>query len=96
MELARVVGSVWATVKQPALGGGRFVLLQPLDASGAPKGAVVAATDTVGAGPGDRVLWTTAYEAAIPWKRLHPVDLAATDASVVAILDRFGPRGEAR
>ena len=59
-------------------------------------GAVVAATDTVGAGPGDRVLWTTAYEAAIPWKRLHPVDLAATDASVVAILDRFGPRGEAR
>lgn len=93
MEVARVVGSVWSTVKQPELGRGRFVLLQPLDVDGRAKGAVVAATDTVGAGPGDRVLWTTAYEAAIPWKRLHPVDLAATDASVVAILDRFGRDG---
>lgn len=89
MELARVVGSIWATVKQPALERGRCVLLQPLDAAKRPTGAVIAATDTVGAGVGEIVLYVTAYEAAIPWKRLYETDHVATDASVIAILDRL-------
>ncbi len=96
MEIARVVGSVWATAKQAALERGRMLMLQPLNAAGAPHGAVIAATDTVGAGPGQIVLYVTASEAAIPWKRLYATDLVATDASVIAILDRLPLPGDVR
>ena len=89
MHLARVIGSIWATVKHPPLEGGRFVMLQPVDTDLTPFGDPLAALDTTGSGPGEIVLYTTSGEAPIPWRERHPaLELAAVDATVVAVVDR--------
>jgi len=97
MHLARVIGTVWATRKHPPLESGRLLLLQPVSEEAEPEGDPLAALDPLGAGPGEMVLYITAYEAVLPWKDLHPeVDVAGVDAAVVAILDRIdvGNRSE--
>jgi ethanolamine utilization protein EutN len=89
MLMGRVTGSIWATVKHAPLASARFVLVQPLNEEKQPCGDVFAALDTAASGPGDLVIYTTAYEAVLPWKELHPaVDLAAVDACVVGVIDR--------
>lgn len=85
MTVGRVIGSVWATRKDPSLSGLRMVLVQPLRADGTDAGRPFASLDTVGAGPGDRVLVATSTEAGLPFR--PPLDLVATDATVVGILD---------
>ncbi|MSR74409.1 MAG: ethanolamine utilization protein EutN [Planctomycetes bacterium] len=90
MLMARVLGSIWATVRHEPLANARFVLLQPVDESKAPCGDPLAALDMAGSGLGELVIYTTAYEAAIPWKERHPeLDLVCVDATVVAVLDRI-------
>lgn len=56
MRLARVIGTVVATVKHPAFAGQKLMLCQPLRSDGRPEGAQVIAVDRVQAGPGDAVL----------------------------------------
>ncbi len=56
MILARVAGSVVSTIKSPELEGRRLLLVQPIDLDGTDLGKDMVAVDTVGAGPGDRVL----------------------------------------
>jgi ethanolamine utilization protein EutN len=88
MELARIVGTVWASRKDASLDAGRLLLLQPLDGKRLPQGAPLVALDTVGAGEGEVVLYVTANEAVIPWRRKKPgLAIAGVDASIVAILD---------
>jgi len=87
MNLGRVIGSVWATQKDPSLEGARMLLVQPLRADGSPRGRPVAALDTCDAGPGDRVLYVTAAEAALPFRPER--DLTATDATIVGVIDRL-------
>ena len=90
MYLARVIGSLWATQKHAPLESGRLVLLQPIDEAREPEGEPLCALDTVGSGPGEIVIYITAYEAVLPWKDRNPgVDLAGVDASVIAIVDRI-------
>lgn len=91
MQLARVIGSVWATRKHAALESARFVLLQPVDERRESDGDPLAALDTLGSGPGDIVLYVTAYEAVLPWLDRHPtLERAGVDAAVVGIVDGFG------
>lgn len=85
MNLGHVIGSVWATRKDPSLEGKRMLLVQPLRFDGTPKGGPIAALDTVDAGPGDRVIYVTSAEAAIPFR--PPNDLTATDATIVGVVD---------
>ena len=96
MQLARVVGNVHATQKDANIKGAKMLILQPINAAREASGSLLAAVDTVGAGPGEIVYFTTAYEAVIPWYRLNPdVNMALIDASVVGIVDRIdwtGPR----
>lgn len=90
MELARVIGTVWATVQHPTFGGGRLLVLQPVDAARNASGAALVAIDTVGAGMGEIVFFTTFYEATIPWRRSHRgMDLTPVGAAVVGIVDRI-------
>lgn len=56
MRLARVIGTVVATVKHPAFAGQKLMLCQPLGPDGQPSGAQMIAVDRVQAGPGDAVL----------------------------------------
>jgi ethanolamine utilization protein EutN len=102
MELARVVGTLWATQQHESFRGGKLLVIQPVDAGRKPSGAPLVAMDTVGAGPGEIVFYTTFYEATIPWRRRHAdLDLTPVGAAIVGIVDRIDgpaqrPAGAAR
>ena len=89
MKLARVIGSVWATRKDPRLEGRRMLLVQPMNFRGQDRGAVIVALDTADAGTGDVVLYATASEAAIPFRP----GLTPTDVTVVGVVDRVDNDG---
>lgn len=82
MRLARVVGSVCATVKDPQLEGVKLLVLQPLDAAGKDVGSQFVALDAVGAGAGETVYWSGRREACLAFDPQVP-----SDASVTGIVD---------
>lgn len=84
MLLGRVVGTVVACVCYEGLEGVPLLLVQPLDASGAPRGAVLAAADaTRMAGPGHLVTYEGGREAALA---LDP-SFVPVDHAIVNIVD---------
>jgi ethanolamine utilization protein EutN len=83
MQLAKVLGSVVATVKHESLTGVRLLLIQPQDENGVPDGDAIVAADPLQAGAGDIVEWTTGREAALAL----PVTYSPVDASVISIVD---------
>ena len=85
MFFGRVIGTVWATRKDPNTSGFKLQLVQPLNGSRENSGDPLIAVDTVGAGPGETVFYITAREATIPL----PVEMAPVDASIVGIVDRI-------
>ncbi len=85
MNLAKVIGTIWATVKDENLVGAKMQIIQPLDYNEKKIGDPMVAVDTIGAGPGEIVYYTTAREATIP----YPTRIAPIDASIVGIVDRI-------
>lgn len=85
MDLAKVIGKIWATQKDPQLDGLKMQLIQPIDAHKKNTGSPIIAVDTVGAGEGDFIFYITASEAVIPLKNKP----ALSDASIVGIIDRI-------
>lgn len=85
MQVARVVGHVVTTVKDPALSGRTLLLIQPLAPSGEDAGRPLVASDSVGAGVGERVFFVRGAEASFPFLPA----VVPTDASVVGIVDRW-------
>jgi microcompartment protein CcmK/EutM len=83
MQIARVIGTVVATVKNEALEGRKFLLVQTLDADLKAKGTPMIALDAVGAGEGELVFWCRGKEASFPFKR----DETPTDCTIVGIID---------
>ncbi len=83
MQLARVIGTVVATVKNESLHGRKFLIVQTLDADLELKGKPQVALDAVGAGVGELVFWCRGKEAAFPFKR----DATPTDCTIVGIVD---------
>lgn len=84
MQLARVTGTLVASVKAEGLTGVKFLIVQPLDRRLEPDGEPVVAADGVHmAGPGELVYVVSAREAsqALP-ERFVPVDHA-----IVGIVD---------
>lgn len=79
MNLARVVGKVWAGAAYPTLKGASLLIVEELDARYLPTGRIAVAADTVGAGTGE-VVFTVAGSSARMTEstRLRPVDLAIT------------------
>lgn len=59
MRLARVLGSVVATIKHPAYEGQRIMLCQPMSPTGEKMGKQMIALDRVDSGAGDLVLVLT-------------------------------------
>jgi ethanolamine utilization protein EutN len=87
VHLARVVGQVVATVKEPELNGFKLLLVHDLDYLEPPNGAVhrvpYVAVDLAGAGEGEVVVVTTGSAARVSARTAGaPVDLA-----VVGIVD---------
>ena len=85
MFFGKVIGTVWATRKDEHVTGFKLQCMQPLNARREAVGDPIVAVDTVGAGPGEIVLYITAREATIPL----PVEMAPVDASIVGIVDRI-------
>ena len=82
MRLARVMGSVFATIKDPQLEGLKLLLIQPLNGDGSKSGNPIVALDAVGAGAGETVYWSGRKEACLAFDPPVP-----SDASVTGIVD---------
>jgi len=85
MQMARVIGDVVATYKDPAFEGTRLMLVQPINAEGTDVGRPLVAVDSVGAGVGETVFFVRGREASFPF---HPVEVP-TDAGIVGIIDHY-------
>lgn len=85
MRIARVVGTVVATRKDPGLEGHKLLVIQPIDTAGRANGDRLVAVDSVGAGVDERVFWVKGREASFPF---IPAEVP-TDAAIVGIVDEW-------
>jgi ethanolamine utilization protein EutN len=100
MFLAKVVGTVWATVKWPELEGMKLLLVRPYsfaDLGGAPPTLApehdgVVCADVLDAGVGDDVVIAYGHAARVAvaeqLREGEPTKIPI-DAAVVAVVDRF-------
>ena len=100
MFLAKVIGSVWSSVKWPELGGLKLLLVRPYslaDLGGAPATTApshdgVVCADVLGAGVGEDVVIAYGHAARVAVSELLPDGAKPNvpiDAAVVAIVDRW-------
>ena len=85
MFLGKVVGRVWATVKNPSLEGQRLLLVQPLTPDLQPTGRRIICADSTGAGAGETIYWCRGRESSFPFL---PAEVP-TDTTIVGIVDRI-------
>jgi ethanolamine utilization protein EutN len=83
MQLARIIGTVVATVKTSSLEGRKLLIIQPLDGRLNASGKPMVAIDSVGAGVTDIVFWCRGKEASFPFE---PSEVP-TDCTIVGIVD---------
>ena len=83
MQLARVIGTVVATVKNDSLEGRKLLVVQSLNANLRPQGVPLVALDAIGAGIGELVFWCRGKEASFPFRR----EDTPTDCTIVGIVD---------
>jgi microcompartment protein CcmK/EutM len=84
MMLARVIGTVVATVKYPTLEGRKLLLIQPVTRTGEARGKPLVAIDAVGAGESETVYWCRGKEASLAFD-----SEVVSDASIVGIVDEI-------
>ncbi len=88
MIYARVVGTIWATRKDPRIEGLALMVVDRIDLEGKPLGQPLIAVDTVSAGVGEKVLVAQGSSARQTAKtRDRPVD-----AVIMAIVDNLEVR----
>ena len=83
MLLARVVGTVVATHKDPRLVGDELLIARPMDPHGKPEGNYLVAVDTVDAGVGETVLIVSGSSA----RMAAGMKDCPVDAAIVGIVD---------
>lgn len=90
MQLARVIGTLVSSRKDPGLGGQTLLVLRHVDADGSDGAGGVVAVDSVGAGVGEVVLYAAGSSARqTPATRDRPCD-----AVVMAIVDSWDVDGD--
>jgi microcompartment protein CcmK/EutM len=85
MLLAKVVGTVVATRKEPSLGGLKLLLVRGVTDEGQETGAPLVAADVVGAGIDEMVLVASGSSA----RQTEATDKRPVDAVVMAIVDSW-------
>ncbi len=83
MQLGIVCGSLVASRKDDRLEGITLLVIQPIQPDGKATGKALIATDSMGAGPGERVFWVKSKEASNPFAPLE----VPTDATIIGIVD---------
>lgn len=85
MQLAKVVGNVVSTRKEPSLDGLRLMVVRPVDEEGKATGLHLVAADAVGAGPDEMVLIASGSSA----RQTQATDKRPVDAVIMAIVDSW-------
>jgi len=85
MQLARVIGDVVSTLKDPGLRNHKLMVLQPIAPDRTPAGRTLVAVDAVGAGVGEHVFFVRGREASFPFLPDEP----PTDACIIGIVDHW-------
>jgi len=81
--LARIVGTVVATRKDPRLVSNKLMLVRPVDPKGKADGGYLVAVDTVDAGVGETVLIVSGSSA----RMASGMKDCPIDAAIVGIID---------
>jgi ethanolamine utilization protein EutN len=85
MNMARIIGTVWATRKHHTLEGHSLHVIQPVNSDLSTVGLPIIGTDSIGAGqPGELIYYVTSGEAPIPFDKQCP-----TDVTIIGIVDRI-------
>jgi len=90
MQTGYVVGRVVTTAKDAGYHGKTLLIIQPVKSDGTRSNDFLVATDSVGAGAGELVMWVRGKEAAFPFL---PGEIAV-DATVVGIIDRLNVKSD--
>jgi len=90
MILARIVGEVVSSQKEPNLKGLKLLLVQNVDPKGEAKGAQLVAVDAVGAGVGEVVLYASGSSA----RQTETTKDRPVDAVIMAIVDSIHSGGQ--
>lgn len=85
MQLAKVVGTVVSTRKEPSLDGVKFLLVRQVDEEGRETGSFLVAADAVGAGPEEIVLIASGSSA----RQTQQTDKRPVDAVIMGIVDSW-------
>lgn len=86
MYMAKVVGSVVSTVKDPSLIGRKLMIVQPINSDGQAVRHQEVAADAIGAGVGEYVLLVRGAGA----RQVHQGEAGdVNDCAIVGIIDRF-------
>tara|TARA_B100000686_G_scaffold322314_1_gene375939 strand:- start:154 stop:423 length:270 start_codon:yes stop_codon:yes gene_type:complete len=84
MKLAKIIGTVTSTAKDPSLIGETLLICDIIDGQTNSIGQNCIAADTVGAGTGDIVLIANGSAARVPKKTTgKPID-----AAIIAVVDK--------
>ncbi|MGE3508280.1 MAG: EutN/CcmL family microcompartment protein [Vicinamibacterales bacterium] len=83
MLLARIIGTVVATRKDPRLVSNKLLLVRPVDPKGTVDGGYLVAIDTVDAGVGETVLVVSGSSA----RMASGLKDCPVDAAIVGIID---------
>ena len=92
MKPGKIIGTVTLGHRDPAFGGGRWVMISPMsadqltghDTNDISSAWSLVAYDNLGAGVGDEVLYVEGAEAMQPFDRAIPLD-----AITIALLDSY-------
>lgn len=85
MILGRVIGEVWATIKEPKLEGRKLLIVQNVDLACKPLPGFVVAVDSLNAGAGEVVLVAQGSSA----RQTRETEGRPVDAVIMAIVDRL-------
>jgi ethanolamine utilization protein EutN len=85
MQLGRVVGRLWCTVKDNNLNGQRLLVVQPVTPEMKNTGKQLVCADATGAGAGELIYWCRGKESSFPFLP----DEVPVDAVIVGIIDEM-------
>ena len=83
MLLAKIVGTVVSTRKDPRLVSSKMLVARPMDPRGKPEGNYLVAVDTVDAGVGETVLIVSGSSA----RMASGLKECPVDAAIIGIVD---------
>lgn len=90
MQIARVIGTVVTTQRDPATQGWSLLLVEHLDVQNQPTGKFTVAVDALGVGPGEVVMFTSGSAA----RQTKMTAARPCDAVIMAVVDTWEVGGE--